>query len=175
MNFCRRCGESLTRTHDHVYECPNKHTLFLNPSPCVGIFFLTPENNLLLSVRGIEPHKDMLDAFGGFVDLADQSLEAAVQRELQEEVLLRPEAYNPLRYIISSYSTYPYQGEELPLMSTLFWTRLKPGYTMTAADDVAEVTEVSLHDVDLSLMHADDIRTGILELRKIFPKLEKEG
>jgi ADP-ribose pyrophosphatase YjhB (NUDIX family) len=174
MNFCRRCGEPLSHVAKHIYECPGGHTLFANPSPTVGVFFVTPDLQVLLSVRGIQPNEGMLDAFGGFVD-QDESLEAAAVRELDEELSLKPKDYEPLRYITSSAVSYLFEHETLNLMSTLYWTRLTTDQPLTPSSDVTAIKQLPLHDFDLSLLHADDIRKGIVELRQIFPKVTKQG
>ena len=77
MNFYRRCGSKLTNVDRHVFRCDNGHVIFANASPTIGVLFLTEDNKrLILAVRGEEPNKGMLDAFGDFTDSAE-SFEAA--------------------------------------------------------------------------------------------------
>lgn len=166
MNFCRRCGSKLTQVNGHVYTCGAGHTLFANTSPTVGIFFVTPDNQLLLSERGIEPHKGMLDAFGGFLD-GEETAEAAIARELKEELGVEPSDYDEVNYLCSAIGHYPYGGEVIPVMSMLFWTRLASDKQLVPNDDVAAVHTLPLDGLDLSLLHDDDIRTGIKKLQKI--------
>jgi ADP-ribose pyrophosphatase YjhB (NUDIX family) len=169
VNFCRRCGSPISQKVGHGHICQNGHALFLNQSPSVGIFFITAGNHVLLSERGIEPHKGKLDAFGGFIDPDDSSLEAASARELMEELSLEPDEYEPLRYLGSASSPYPYQDEDIQVMSTLYWTRLKTGRALTPSDDVAAIHSLPLHEVALDTLHADDIRLGIQKLQELFP------
>ncbi|HSX42971.1 MAG TPA: NUDIX domain-containing protein [Candidatus Saccharimonadales bacterium] len=175
MNFCRRCGAGLSKAAGNGHECPNGHTIFENPSPCVGIFFVTADQHVYLSERGIQPHKGMLDAFGGFVDSGDESLETATERELQEELSLAPGDYEPLRYLTSATSRYPYEGEDLEIMSILYWTRLKGTHDLKPSDDVAAVRKLPLHAVPFDDLHADDIRIGIRVLQRMFPQGAKEN
>jgi NAD+ diphosphatase len=175
MNFCRRCGKPLKKLAQHIYKCSAGHTLYLNPSPCVGILFMQPNGNVLLSVRGEEPNKGMLDAFGGFLDDSDESLESAAIRELREELSLEPTDYEPLQYVTSASTGYQYNGENPHLIGILFWTRLKDGVQPSPSDDVAAVQSHPLHTLDLGLLHSDDIRHGIRELRKLFPLELKEA
>lgn len=168
MNFCRRCGTPLQTTDNHIFTCANQHTIYANASPTVGIFFITPENQIILSERGIQPHKGMLDSFGGFVDGAE-SFEQALERELQEELSLQPGDYETPRYLTSAIGYYPYGGEVLTVLSALFWARLTTTAELVPHDDVAAIKTVPLHSVDLALMHDDDVRAGIIELRRLFP------
>ena len=169
MNFCRRCGSPLEHLQEHVYRCDNQHTLYANSSPAVGVFFLTPDNRLLLCVRGIEPHKGALDAFGGFVG-NEETYEQAAAREIEEEAALRADDYDPLTYLGSAMAHYPYGGETLPALTVLFWTRLMPGRYITPRDDAAAVQEMPLGKVDFALLHDDDIREGVRQLQNMFNK-----
>lgn len=171
MNYCRRCGKSLVQENAHTFHCANGHTIFANSSPTVGIFFVTNEGDVLLSKRGIEPHKGMLDSFGGFADYGEDFEEAAI-RELREELSLEPEEYEPLRYLTSGVGHYPYQEETHTILSVFFWTRLKTDRQLTASDDVAAIQSFPLHEVNMEQLHDDDIRKGMIELQEIF---QKEG
>ncbi len=172
MNFCRRCGKPLSKVSDNAYTCSSGHTLYTNPLPSVGIFFITPNLDVILSVRGLEPHKGMLDAFGGLVDYGDESLEAAANRELQEELSLTPDEYEPLVYLTSLATPYEYKSETFHLISSLYYSRLKTDRSLTPSDDVAAIQKVGLHEVDMNQLHAEDIRLGIKALQTKFPKEE---
>jgi ADP-ribose pyrophosphatase YjhB (NUDIX family) len=169
LNFCRRCGSALTSNSPTSYKCGNGHTIFANAVPTVGVFFLTPANELLLSVRGIEPHKGMLDSFGGFLDGAETFENGAV-RELEEELGLTANDYEPLVFLASGTGNYLFEGETHPVVSSFFYTRLKEGVTPEAADDVAAIQTVSLHELNMDEVHDDDVRTGIRALQAKFPK-----
>ena len=169
MNFCRRCSAPLRQSDAHSYTCSNGHAVFANSSPTVGIFFLTDTGDVLLSERGIEPRKGMLDSFGGFVD-HEESFEHAAQRELHEELGLTPQDYEPLSYLCSGVGHYPYQGETIPILSCFYWTRLKPDVTPRPADDVAAIRQIPLHAVDFAELHDTDIREGVAALQTLFPQ-----
>lgn len=145
--------------------------MFASPVPTTGIFFLTSDNEVIVSVRGIEPRKGMLDSLGGFVD-DEESLEEASVRELTEELGLAETDYEPLQYLTSAVGHYPYQGEAYQVISAFFWTRLKPGAKLVPQDDVAATETIPLHDVDMSRLHDEDICVGIRALQALFPKEE---
>lgn len=167
MNYCRRCGTALRHTGGHAYICTNNHSIYAGSTPTVGIFFVTSDKHVLMSVRGIEPHKGMLDSFGGFLD-GEETFENAAIRELQEELNLKPHDYGELRYLCSGVGHYPYENETLPVISCFFWTELKTKSTLVGFDDVAVVSEVALDSIDMTLLHDDDIRVGIRKLQDIF-------
>lgn len=164
MNFCRRCAAALTSIAPSVYKCEKGHTLYVNAAPCVGVFFVTEDNQVLLSVRGIEPFKGMLDSFGGFVD-DQETVEDALARELNEELGLSPEDYETPHFISTETGLYPFDGEERSILSYFFWSRLTPNANPAPADDVSEIVTVPLADVDLTRMDNADVR-------KVIPKLQ---
>lgn len=166
MNFCRRCGTKLTVAHDHVYTCENGHPIYANCSPSVGIFLINDKNQVLLSVRGIEPHKGMLDAFGGIVD-GEEEAEAAVRRELEEELGLKESEYSSLIYLTSGVGHYPYKGEILSLLSLFYWAQLQTTRPLTPKDDVAAIHFSDVNKIDLSKLHDEDIRIGVRKLQEI--------
>lgn len=165
MNFCRRCGAALTQKNDTHYICETGHNLYVNAAPTVGVFFVTPDNQVLLSVRGIEPFKGMLDSFGGFVDVGETFEEAAI-RELQEEVGVTPDQYEPLQFVTTESGNYPYDGEDRAILGVFFWSRLKPGVVLKPADDVSEVAQIPLADVPMDRLDNQDVRKAIQKLQQ---------
>lgn len=163
MNYCRRCGTSLTNETGHVFICQNGHRMFANSSPTVGVFILTESSTVLLSRRGIEPRKGMLDSFGGFVD-PGESYEQAAIRELAEETGLTADQLTPLEFLCSAPGNYPYQEDALPVLSVFFVVRLKDSAWPVAKDDVAEIVELQIEHIDMDELHDDDIRAGLTSL-----------
>lgn len=165
MNFCRRCREELAHLQAHVYECSNGHTIFANSSPSIGLFLVGDDGRVLMTIRGIEPHKGMLDTAGGFVD-GEETLEQAITREIREELGLTPDQYSPPKFLCSVIGHYPYKNEEIPVLSSFFWAKLKPNAEPTTNDDVGEVVWVDIDTVNIDEAHDKDVKQGILALRK---------
>lgn len=165
MNFCRRCGSKLGQKHDHIFVCERGHTIYANCSPSVGILLLTENGKLLLSRRGIEPRKGMFDTVGGFVD-GEETLESAVEREIEEELGLKPSDYSRPAFLCSAIGHYPYENDALPVLSSFFQARLAAGAIPTAKDDVGELVQLDISEVDLAEMHDDDVRQAIIQLQK---------
>ncbi len=164
MNYCRRCGAALTHVKDHVYSCPNGHTLFANTSPASGVWLLNDKNEVLVATRGIEPGKGKLDSPGGFNDGAETSLDCAT-RELQEELGLAPGMYTPLEFFHEAIDEYQYQGETLPILTTIFIAHLIGNPVITPTDDVAAVAFMNLGDVNPDDIYLPAPRTAFLKLR----------
>jgi ADP-ribose pyrophosphatase YjhB (NUDIX family) len=164
INYCRRCGATLTEKRPYEYECANQHTIFLNPASACGAFIIDDEHNVTLSVRGIEPHKGMLDSFGGFID-PHETVEQGLARELTEEIGLSPSDYSLPQFICTATGNYPFGGEILYVLGSFFWIKLNPGVEIHPQDDVASVATMPLTDVPLDQLHDDDIREAITRLR----------
>lgn len=173
MNFCRRCGAEFATSNQHVYTCKNGHTLYLNAAPTAGIIILSPDNStILMTIRGVEPFKGMLDSVGGFVDGGGETVEQAAMREMKEETGLDPHQYEPLVYITSGTTPYPYGDEVISVLTMMFYTRLIGDAKPVPQDDVAAFREVPLHEVNLDDIGGTDVRAGVIGLQALFPKEE---
>lgn len=166
MNFCRRCGGGITRERNHTFRCTGGHTLFANSSPTVGIFLINNDNQLLMTVRGIEPHKGTLDLVGGFLD-PDETLELAVYRELEEETGLSAADISEPQYLLSTVNDYTYSGEELPVMGVIFWARLISNTAPIPRDDVSAFQVCAINDLGSQNLYPGNILTASRKLRNI--------
>lgn len=161
MNFCRRCGAKLTRqVHAHHYVCENGHTIFGNASPAIGVIIMNDKREVLLLRRAIDPGKGKFDVPGGFCDGAETA-EAAIIRELKEEVGLSPGDYETPRFVLSGIDTYDYGGETIPVLSLVYVAAMKTSKRPVAADDAASADWVPLHEVDTDEVYFPSIRAGI--------------
>lgn len=164
QNYCRRCGEALKPAHHGGYECTTGHVLFSNPAPTVGVFFIDPAGNVLLSVRGIEPDKGRIDTIGGFVEIGE-TFEQAAQRETEEETGLTPADYGELTYLTSAPNDYAYGGESRSVLSCFYYASLKDDATPVAGDDVASLVLLNPKDINVDdVGSADDVRAGLSAL-----------
>ncbi|PID30380.1 DNA mismatch repair protein MutT [Candidatus Saccharibacteria bacterium] len=165
IRFCRRCGSPVQADNEHKYTCAQGHVLFVNPAPCVGVFLQQSDGQLVLSVRGVEPHKGQLDIIGGFVD-GDETLEQALEREIDEELGLSADEYSQPIYLTSAIGHYPYGGETLVVLSTIFFAELHADARPVARDDVGRLAYFEIDAVDPRDFHDDDIRSGFAALKK---------
>lgn len=165
-NYCRRCGTPLEQKSDHFWKCENGHSSYLNPSPASGVFFLTDDNEVVVSRRAIDPGKGTLDSIGGFVD-NDESAEEAIAREILEESGLTPNDYGQLHIFCTAPTGYEYEGEVKRVLSTFFWAKLHPDAQPMPSDDVAEIVMIPLHDIDISKFYGDDVKIALRTLQQL--------
>lgn len=164
MNFCRRCGSPLTKLSEQENICSNNHTVYITSAPGAGVFFVTPDDKILLSRRAIDPNKGMLDCIGGFVDI-NETFEQAARREIEEETGLTKDNYGPLQYITSAFVQYDFGGEMIPALSNFYWAKTVSLDKLSPRDDVAEIVALPIGEIDAAELANDDIRQAFSELK----------
>src|SRR5437868_4025036 len=139
LNYCHLCGhptKAVTTPDGTHWQCQScGQTFYNNPKPTADAVLVTPDLRVVVAVRAREPHKGMLDLPGGFVD-ADESLEEAVQRELHEELGLKPSDYSTPVYVMSCPNVYPWGKELIPVVASSFTARITDASKLTPQDDV---------------------------------------
>lgn len=134
---CPNCQTALIKT-DTSAHCPNCQFLFyLNPAPCVTILIVNKQNQILWTIRGIQPQKGYYDFPGGFVELGE-SLEQAVIREAKEELSVDVA-------IIAALGNIPdvYDQLEQPTLNFVYLVEIVAG-ELKPQDDVAELKWIDL-------------------------------
>lgn len=165
MNYCRRCGEALKEQESYVYRCANQHTIYATATPSTGVYIVDDKKNVTLSVRGIEPRKGMLDAFGGFLD-GPETVEDGLKRELYEELGLNEDDYTEPVFLCSGTGNYPYEGEAKPIIGMYFYIQLHSGVILNPQDDVADVATFALADIPIDRLSDTDIAHSVQVLQK---------
>ena len=129
---CPRCGYDLERG-DKSVSCPSCGlTVYANPAPTASALVLDAEGRVLLARRAIDPAAGLWDLLGGFIDEAEEPLDA-LRRELREETNLEIE---PLEYL----GGYPdrYGGDGIYTLN-FYWTARVVGGEQRLDDELAEV------------------------------------
>lgn len=126
QKYCGWCGSEVQYKAEWMSECTAcGFQRYFNPSACTN-FIVVKGDSVLMVQRAIEPQKGLLDFAGGFVDMADESMEDAAYRELWEEVGLAKDDVEPLQYIGSHISPpYLWQDTEIRNMSFYFIGKIK--------------------------------------------------
>lgn len=134
VRFCIRCGRRVRRRREAGHwrwRCAGcGWTYYGNPVVAAGAVIVRGSRVLLVR-RGRVPYKDTWDIPGGFLE-ADETPEAALRRELREELGVRTRA---LRFIGSAPDRYGPRGT--PILSLVF--RATVTGRMRHADDIASL------------------------------------
>lgn len=131
---CPRCGAAAsTPAPKRPFECAacGLHYYF-NPAVAVAAVLLGPDGRALLLRRAKDPGKGLFGLPGGFVDIGETA-EAALRREILEEVNLRVES---LEYLSSGTNQYLYRGVDYPVLDFFFVARTTDISGIAALDDV---------------------------------------
>jgi NAD+ diphosphatase len=144
--YCPVCGAPLDRSRGASAEhglltCDAcDFNFWQNSKPAVAAVVIRAmggEPHVLLTRRGIEPHKGMWDMPGGYLDNGEHP-EHGLQRELAEE--LGTTALNPRFYAVD-IDEYPRDdvAEEARFVLSLYYRcDIPPDAVLAPADDVAE-------------------------------------
>jgi len=163
LKYCPRCGEKEfnARRADYFICEQCGFEFFINAVAAVAGLILDGDGRLLLTVRGREPHKGMLDLPGGFVDV-DETAEDALRREMKEELNFEIE---DLRYLFSYPNHYPYNGLTYFTLDLAFACTITDFSQLRVDDDVAGVEFIRLDEVDLNRIGGESIKRIVSNYR----------
>jgi len=141
-HFCPRCSAPVEllftqgRTRPVCNSCG--YIIYVNPIPAATCVLLDA-GNVLLALRGVEPHRGEWCLPGGFIELGESPEEAA-RRELLEETGINAEKFS----LTGVYSSFPETRIHVLLVAfrVLEWTG-KP----TAGDDASDVQWFDVNNV----------------------------
>jgi NAD+ diphosphatase len=146
FNFCPRCGRGIERAVGaQPFDCAacGFHYHF-NAAVSVAALILGREGHALFIRRANEPAKGKLALIGGFVD-ADETLEAALRREVREEVNLE---LSSMTYLTSFPNAYTYRGVVYPVADAFFVCRTPHPDAAAALDGVDSLCWLEVRDVE---------------------------
>ena len=132
--YCPRCATGLEHSFERV-TCPAcGFVAHSNSEPTVGALVTDDEGRLLLARRARDPYAGTWDVPGGFLEEAEDPLDA-LRRELREETGL---AVEPGDFVAARTDRYG-DGPDAPTTLNLYWTARATGGDLRADDDVAEL------------------------------------
>jgi NADH pyrophosphatase NudC (nudix superfamily) len=139
FRFCPSCGQkALAPSEGRYFECSTcGYRLYHNTTVAVAPLIFC-DDKLLLVRRARDPHRGKLGVPGGFVD-AGESAEAALRRELDEELKLRISAFS---YFGGWPNQYPYRGITYDVLDLYFLVRTSGRLQI----EPSEVQSVEWHD-----------------------------
>lgn len=165
MNFCRRCGTKLTNQVAHVFVCENQHTIYANSSPAVTAILRNANDEVLTIRRAIEPGLGELDFPGGFCD-GHESAEAALARELAEEVGLLPEHHTTPVLVCTGIDNYQFKGEFIPVLSLVYTATISEDAPITTNDDAENAEFTPLQSLDPQTVYFKSLQDAVILLQR---------
>jgi NADH pyrophosphatase NudC (nudix superfamily) len=124
-------------------RCPScERSWYRNSSPVVGCA-IVEDGKVLLTVRGIEPHKGKLDTPGGFLLNGEHPVEG-LKREIREELGIEIDVSEDDILVMAPHA---YAHDEDFNLALGFRARRISG-EVVPADDVADVRWVTPEEVD---------------------------
>ncbi len=119
IKFCQYCGYAYeVNMQGEFLLCKNcKKRFYPVSTPAVGVIIPSEDapNRILLTTRNIDPGKGFLDLPGGFINYAE-TVEAAAQREIKEELNIEIKLKEIIR---SNIQTYNHQGIDMQILDIL--------------------------------------------------------
>jgi NAD+ diphosphatase len=122
---CHSCGKNI-----HYTSAPTSSVVVK-----VG-------SEMLLSIRGIEPHKGKIDIVGGFLKYGEDPLVGAV-REFKEETGFEIDQKD-LKFLTIGVDTYHYQGEDIFCFNVTYVLRLDQKPDLSPNDDISDLKWVPI-------------------------------
>ncbi|RKD88326.1 NUDIX domain-containing protein [Mangrovibacterium diazotrophicum] len=164
FKFCPRCGsDKFTTSGPRSKHCPDcSFSYFFNASAAASALIFDDEGRLMLTRRGINPHKGKLDLPGGFVE-HDESAEEAIIRELHEE--LGAEVQD-LKFYGTFPNQYEFSGIIVYTLDSTFIIKLKSLDNLHPQDDITGIEFHKLEDIDLNDIPFRSIQNTIKKLRE---------
>ncbi len=162
LRYCPRCGSpEFPATGSRSFGCGNcGFRLFINSAAAVAALIFDREGRLLVTRRAIDPDIGKMDLPGGFVD-PDETAEAAVRRELREELGVEVKS---LRYLTSRSNQYLFSGIVVFTLDLAFRAEIVNLENMVASDDISAFEWVDPSTVDPAEIPAPSIRYFIREV-----------
>ncbi len=156
LKYCPRCGSGLFNTKTNKsFKCEScGFHFFVNSASAVAVIIEDAKNQLLLTVRGVEPNMGMLDLPGGFVDPME-SAEEAVKREIKEELNLE---ITESKYLISFPNEYVFSNYSVFTTDLGFHCKVKSLDPIRANDDIAGYQFFKHEDINFDKISSSSIK-----------------
>lgn len=136
FKFCPNCKNLLNHPEKRLLDCQKcGFHFYLNPCPTNALIIENNKEEILLVKRKLDPHKNLWDLPGGFVDF-QETIEDSLKREIKEEININ---IDNLNYLGSFVDRYFYKGINYHTICFIFYTKIKTIPLMKPLDDVSEI------------------------------------
>jgi NAD+ diphosphatase len=158
LKFCPRCSGPFVPQHDFSFICRDCGLhFFSNACAAVCALIVDSEGKLLVTKRGKDPKKGMLDLPGGFVDPLE-TIEDALRREIREELGVD---VTDMKYLCSFPNRYVYSGLTYFTIDMAFICSIDDIKKIKPADDVEDALFIEPDKIDLGHIAFESIRNII--------------
>nr|CAA9230000.1 hypothetical protein AVDCRST_MAG63-923 [uncultured Armatimonadetes bacterium] len=159
VRYCPRCGSGdFAATSARSFLCGGCGFHFhINAATAVVGIVADHEGRVLLIRRARDPGKGKFSVPGGFVD-ADETAEAALAREMREEVGLE---LTSCTYLCSCPNAYAYKGVVFPVLDLAFVCTVRSLEVREDADEVGGYTLRRPAEVDLDGIAFPSVRRAL--------------
>ncbi|BCY29365.1 NUDIX hydrolase [Flavobacterium okayamense] len=160
FKYCPNCkSENIEFPNNVRFICNDcNFTYYHNIAAAVAIVF-TFEDNVLFTVRNVDPDKGKWDLPGGFIDPGENAEEAAC-REINEELGIEVKP-NDLKYITTSPNNYLYKNVPYRTMDIFYECPLQTNViSINAEDEIQDLIWVKRLEIDIN-------QIGFVSIRKV--------
>lgn len=165
FRHCPACARGSVCVDTRVFLCEHCAFRYYHNVAAAVAAFIVHDRELLLTRRAHAPAAGTLDLPGGFVD-PGESLEAALARELAEELALAPLPATP-RYLFSVPNVYEYAGVTYATADAFFLIACATRPVLAALDDVSETLWLPVGAIDLDEIGLDSAREAVRRFRSL--------
>ncbi|MHB9008900.1 MAG: NUDIX hydrolase [Limisphaerales bacterium] len=162
---CPRCGVRLSGPSANPFRCGDcGFRLYFNPAVSVGAFVFREDGRMLWLRRSKEPARGRLGLPGGFIDF-DETAEAALAREIREEVGLAVKAW---RFLCSRPNEYRFGEVTYRVLDLFFVAEAVDPASAEALEEVESLvwlTPEETRSEDVAFPSVRDALTALLSER----------
>lgn len=164
MSYCFRCAaEGFDLDAGFRRYCQQCHLVYFQNTAATASAVIICGDELLFTERARDPSKGLFDFPGGFVD-PDETLEAALVRELREELNWQADDF---QYFMSAPNTYEYRDVTYKTTDAYFLITLSQRPYLKPADDVAAIHWMSLDQVTDDHLAFEPVKQVVKRIKTI--------
>lgn len=158
FQYCPRCGaQRLEANGSKAFICTACGFIYHHSPAPAAAGIIQVNGQIILTKRGREPQKGLLTIPGGFLEY-EESFEAALQRELMEELNLAVTA--PV-YLCSYWGKYLYADVVYCTTIAYFIIEMRDISNARASDDVENFVLARPDEIDLDKLAFDGDRFAL--------------
>lgn len=164
FNHCPNCqSRKIIFVEQRYFQCPDCDFCYFHNIAAAVAAIIQYQDKILLTTRAKQPGQGLLDLPGGFVD-ANESLEQALSREVQEELGICITAW---QYFVSLPNVYQYKNITYHTLDSVFLTTLaEPPKLTLEASEISDSTWLNVNDIDLEKIAFPSLRQAISLLQQ---------